>query len=87
MSEYSCRIERVSNGYTVRVDDPKIRAANRKPGRTGEWKDPTREFAFKNIKEVLGFLEKNLDKALPADDFETSFDLASAAEDDNDGDE
>jgi hypothetical protein len=84
MSDYSVRIERLSNGYTVRLDDPKIRKANQ-TGK-GPWKDASREYAFDDIKKVLAFLGKNLDKALPEDDFDSSFD-AAAAEDDDDDDE
>lgn len=74
-----CRIERATNGYTVNVQDPKIREANSKSG--GKYKDPNCEYVFKTIEEVLTFLKKNLDKALVADDYTRSFAIASSDED------
>jgi hypothetical protein len=41
---------------------------------------------FTDVKSVLSFLEKNLDKALPADEYETSFDAAVAEDDDDEDD-
>lgn len=77
------RIERASNGYTVCVTDPKIVAANRKrdssKGDYTPYKNPQREYIFDDIKKVLSFLEKNLNKALPVDDYTSSFDEAVAA--------
>jgi hypothetical protein len=70
-----CRIERATNGYTVNMQDPKIREANSKSG--GKYKDPNCEFVFETIEDVLAFLKKNLDKALVADSYSTSFTLAS----------
>ena len=57
------RIERAVNGYTVCVTDPKISARNDKPG--SKWEDPSREFVFKDVKQVFAFIEANIDKALP----------------------
>lgn len=79
------RIERATNGYTVNVSDPKIREANNKrdigsKGPYAPYRDPNKEYIFTNIKTVLAFLEKNLDKALPKDDFGSSFDAAVAAD-------
>lgn len=68
------RIERAVNGYEVEMTDPKIAAENRKPN--SRWKDPEVCFVFKTVEEVLGFLKSNLDKALPMDEYETSFDAA-----------
>jgi hypothetical protein len=86
---YDCcvRIERMANGYSVCVKDPAIVKANNKRGMgdgpCAPYKDPEREYIFKTVKEVNTFLEKNLDKALPAqvaeDSFESSFDKAAAA--------
>lgn len=81
------RIGRMANGYSVRLDDPKIRAENAKPstkGSIGSWKDPSREYVFKTCEEVLTFLEKSLDKALPNDDYSSSFDSAVNAASDKD---
>jgi hypothetical protein len=77
MSEYCCRIERVKNGYTVEMKDPKIvkqnQASSNKPS---PWKDPNVEYVFQTLEQVLDFLKANLDKALPTDDYTTSFDKA-----------
>lgn len=84
MSEYCCRIERVKNGYTVEMKDPKIvkqNAANR--DKPAPWKDPNVEYVFQTLEQVLEFLKTNLDKALPMDDYTTSFDKALAEEDDD----
>jgi bifunctional DNase/RNase len=80
MTDY-VRIKRLANGYTISVDDPKIEAANRKRKDSVPWVDPTREFVFANVADVLEWLEKNLDKALPDDDFDSSF-TAALLEDD-----
>jgi len=79
MSDGCCRIEKAVNGYTVCLQDPKIREANGKAN--SKWKDPNREYVFRTVKEVMTFLEKNLDKALVADEYSSSFDTASAAAD------
>ena len=84
MSDYDVCIERLTNGYTVKVRDPKIVERNRKP--STPYKNPCREYVFTDVKSVLSFLEKNLDKALPADEYETSFDAAVAEDDDDEDD-
>lgn len=81
------RIKRLSNGYTIRLRDPKIVKANQKRDRPGsgvvvQYKDPEREFAFTDIDKVLAWLKANLDKALPEDDFDSAF--STAVEDDDD---
>lgn len=68
----SVRIERMANGYSVCVRDPKIIAANAKPN--SRYRDPEREYVFKTCEQVLAFLDKNLDKALPLDDPDPTFD-------------
>ena len=83
----SCvRIERIQNGYTVAMDDPEIIKANRAPSKSGgnpqPYRDPRKEYAFTDVAGVMGFLEKNLDKALPTDDYSSSFDTAVAEDDD-----
>ena len=83
----SCvRIERIQNGYTVAMDDPEIVKANRAPSKPGgaykPYRDPRKEYAFTDVAGVMGFLEKNLDKALPVDDYSSSFDTAVAEDDD-----
>lgn len=75
MSEHCCRIERAKNGYTVEMRDPKIVAANNKTSKEpSPYRNPNVEYVFKDIKGVLKFLEANLDKALPMDEFGSTFD-------------
>lgn len=73
------KIEKAANGYEVEMTDPKIAAANAKPG--ARWRDPEVSFVFKTVEEVLGFLKTNLDKAVPIDEYGTSFDAAAKEED------
>lgn len=77
MSDYCCRIERAKNGYTVEMKDPKIvkqNDANR--DKPGPWKNPNVEYVFQTMDQVLTFLKANLDKALPTDEYTSSFDKA-----------
>ncbi len=69
-------IERKTNGYEVEVTDPKIVAQNRKSDMKSPWRNPKRSYVFSTVKEVLDFLNKNLDKALPTDEYTSSFDKA-----------
>jgi len=68
-----CRvvIERVANGYEVEVTEP---APDKK---NSLMMDNRKEFVFKTVDEVLSFLTKNLDKALPADEYDSAFDDAA----------
>ena len=73
-----CRISisRLANGWTVRMTDPKIAEANNKRSdKNGytPYRDPEVTFAFDTPKDVLKFLNANLEKALPTDEFDTSF--------------
>lgn len=85
----SCiRIEREANGYTVSVTDPKIVSQNSKRDNNGKgpytpYKDPQKTYIFKNVKEVTDFVTKNIDAALPADDYSSAFDVAVATEGDD----
>jgi hypothetical protein len=81
MPEGCVRIERIENGYTVCMDDPKIRKANKG---TGPWKDPSKEYSFDTIEKVLAFLGKNLDKALPKSEYSDTFDMAVAEDSEDD---
>ena len=75
------RIERASNGYIIHARDPKIEEANRKP--KGDYKDPNVDILCKTSAEVLSWLKKNLDKAMPAGkSYDTAF-AAAAVEDDD----
>lgn len=81
---YDCiRIERERDGYEVTCTDPAIRAANEKRNNTKmsdgprcdtPWQDPNVEFTFENKAQVLAFLDKAMDIALPADSYTSSFD-------------
>lgn len=81
MSEYCCRIERAKNGYTVEMTDPKIVAENNKPSKGNEprmWRSSRIEYVFEDIEDVLKFLRTNLDKALPLDEFSSTFDMEAS---------
>jgi hypothetical protein len=77
---YNCiRIERERNGFSVSASDPAIVEANNKRNGKGydgpsEWKDPNVEFQFDTKAQVLAFLEKAMDIALPADEYSSAFD-------------
>lgn len=88
MGDVSCTIERKKNGYTIRMKDPKIvKANNQRPVGSKSYtpyRDPWVEYVFTEMKDVVKFLEANLETALPEDDYTTSFDAAIAEEDDDD---
>lgn len=70
------RINRLANGWSVQMTDPKIvEANNKRSDKSGytPWKDPEVTFAFDDAKGVLEFLNANLEKALPTDEYDTSF--------------
>lgn len=76
---YNCiRIEREREGYEVTCTDPKIEEQNRQrdssSGPSGPWKDPNVEFYFETKEQVVAFVEKAIDIALPPDEFSTAFD-------------
>lgn len=89
-SDCCVKIEKLTNGFTVRIQDPAIIKFNKERTKNNnktnsvyiDSKDPWKEFVFKNEAEVLAFLKKNLKKAVAgnADDYESSFDLASGDE-------
>ncbi len=83
-NDCSIRIERHQNGYTVRITDPAIQKANDKrrgkdnddaPAR--EWRDPQVSYAFTTKDEVVEFVKANIDKALPEDEYASTFDKAA----------
>lgn len=87
MGECTVRIERLKNGYEVEMKDPEIVKANAKPSKGSSftpYKNPNVGYVFKTVDEVLAFLKANLEKALPEDDFGSSFDEAVSAEGDDD---
>lgn len=77
MGECVIRIERLANGYEVEITDPAIVKANQSRQGSKPWRNPKINYAFKTVEEVLAFLSKNLEKALPMDDYSTSFDAAA----------
>lgn len=82
----SIRIERDREGYCVRATDPAISAANaqRKNDSMDGWKDPCVEFDFETKAQVLAFLDKAMDIALPADEYTSAFDkLAKQAKEES----
>ena len=58
MSDEILRIEKLENGFTVEVRDPKIDEANQKP--KVSWKSPWKEYAFSTSKEVIAFVTSHL---------------------------
>lgn len=82
MSDTIARIEKLENGYTVQVQDPKIAEKNR-TSKTG-WEDPYKAFSFNTSKDVCEFLEKVLDKLAPpsaSDEFTSAFKAATKKDD------
>jgi hypothetical protein len=78
VSEGCVTIDRIANGYTVSMRDPKLVKKNQKPG---PWVDPCKKYSFDTLEKTLDFLKKNLDKALPEEDYDTAFETASAEAD------
>lgn len=76
------RITRLQNGYTVSMTDPAIVEQNKKRNDAKDgccgvaWQDPDVKYAFTKKQEVLDFISANIDKALPDDEYASSFDKA-----------
>lgn len=84
---YNCiRIERERDGFAVHATDPEIEKANRERDRdgatpVGQWRDPSVEYSFETKAQVLAFVEKAIDIALPPDEYSSAFDkLAKEAQ-------
>ena len=77
---YNCiRIEREREGFEVTCTDPEIQKKNEARDTKGEgpsepWQDPEVEFTFQTKEQVLKFLDKAMDIALPADSYSSAFD-------------
>lgn len=86
MGECVIKIERLSNGWEVEMTDPEIVKQNQKisSNKPTPWKDPKVSYAFKTKDEVTKFISANLEKAMPMDEYESSFDLAAAEEEGDD---
>lgn len=86
---YNCiRIERDREGFCVHATDPAIERTNRERSNKDsvgvEWQDPNVEFDFETKEQVLAFVEKAIDIALPADAYSTAFDkLAKQVKEDS----
>lgn len=75
------RIERERGGYSVSATDPEIQKKNQS-SKGDDWTDPNAEYQFETKEQVLAFLEKAIDIALPEDDYSSAFDkLAKEAMD------
>lgn len=76
MGYESIRIERDRNKYTVRATDPEIEKKNRERSKDScaPWIDPAVEYSFDTKEQVLKFVEKAMDIALPEDDYSSEFD-------------
>jgi len=73
----SMRIERNKNGYEVTVTDPAIVAANEKSRSSdgpSDWKNPDVEYQFQTKDQVLAFVTAAFDKALPEEEYSSTFD-------------
>lgn len=78
MGYNSIRISRERDGYEVRATDPEIEKANRardtEKAPIGSWQDPDVEYKFETKEQVLAFIDKAMDIALPADEYSSAFD-------------
>lgn len=87
MGDYCVRIEKMTNGYEVEIKDPAIVKANAKRDLSAKtytpYKDPMRSYVFTDCDAVLAFLKKNLDKALPDDEYASAFDVAAESSSDD----
>lgn len=63
-------IERDGDGYEVCVTNPDTIKSNQGDG---PWQDPMEEYDFDTWDEVKAFLDKIVDKALPASEFNQAF--------------
>jgi hypothetical protein len=74
----SIRIERDRNKYNVSATDPAIQKANEardaKSGNCAPWQDPSVEYSFDTKEQVMTFLDKAIDIALPVDEYTSAFD-------------
>lgn len=76
---YNCiRIERERDGFCVHATDPEIEKQNRardgKEGPSAPWRDPSVEFTFETKAQLLAFVDKAIDIALPQDEYSSAFD-------------
>lgn len=67
-------IRRDRNGWEVELEDPELVAYNQNRGDDDAYCDSTVEYNFETKEQVLAFLTAVLDKALPEDNFGSTFD-------------
>lgn len=71
-------IERERDGFEVTCTDPAIvkqnETRNAEVAGSTPWKDPEVEFYFETKEQVLKFLEGAIEKALPRDEYSSTFD-------------
>jgi hypothetical protein len=89
--EGTCRIARHANGWEGTMRDPAIDKANRardkmrfEDPKRPPYRDPNVTMVFTKEEDVLAFLKKNLDKMSVEADFDTSFDMEVASDNDED---
>lgn len=74
----SINIERTQNGYLVRMTDPKLVEQNNKRDKGSDccvpWQDPQVKYSFEDKQGVVDFVTANIDKALPVDEYSSTFD-------------
>jgi hypothetical protein len=82
------RIKKLTNGYSLYFRDPEVVKANSSRDLSAKaskpYRNPEREMAFKNVKELTTFLNANLEKMCVAEDYETSFSNAVMESEDDD---
>jgi hypothetical protein len=75
------RIERTQNGYLVSMTDPELVKQNDKRDKGGDccapWQDPQVKYSFEDKQGVIDFITANIDKALPVDEYSSTFDKAA----------
>lgn len=81
-------IERTQNGFLVRITDPKIVKQNQTGDKSSDccapWQDPQVKYSFEDEKGVIKFITDNIDKALPVDEYSSTFDKAAKEADKDD---
>lgn len=81
-------IERTQNGFLVRITDPKIVKQNQTRDKSSDccapWQDPQVKYSFEDEKGVIKFITDNIDKALPVDEYSSTFDKAAKEADKDD---
>lgn len=73
MNDGRITICRDRNGYSVRATDPGIEKQNR-DRKDAPWQEPCVEYNFKTKDQVLDFVGKAIDIALPEDTYASAFD-------------